>query len=74
MGHLPKEISRWSYFFIGHGGSISGVVTGARRHCREAGGMEIPCELTFCGKRAHVAKLRRLIESLNSVVIYVMDE
>ena len=73
LGHIPKEISRWSSFFIDHNGFIEGIVTGARRYSEEAGGMEILCELTFTGKRSHVSKLKRLIENLNSMVIEVSD-
>ena len=54
------------------GGSIEGVVTGVRRYSREAGGMEIPCELTFTGKKKNITKLRRLIANLNSNVIFYL--
>ena len=48
-------------------------MTGARKYSQEPAGMEIPCELTFTGKRSHVSKLKRLIENLNSMVIQVSD-
>ena len=32
-----------------HGGTIKGLVTVSRLYCRETGGMEIPCRLTFTG-------------------------
>ena len=35
--------------------------------------MEIPCVLTFIGKKKHIAKMKRLIDGLNSTVIYVLD-
>ena len=73
MGHIPKEISRWSAFFVEHGGSIEGRITGDRRHSREAGGMEIHYELTFLGKKQHISKMKRLIDILNSSVVYVLD-
>ena len=73
VGHLPREISRWSALFLEHGGTIEGSVTGARRYSRVAGGMEIPCHLTFAGKKKHVDKLRTLINNLNSVVVYVLE-
>ena len=54
-----------------HGGTIEGLVTGSQRYCRKAGGMEIPCRLTYTGKRKHIAKLKRLIINLNSQTIFV---
>ena len=35
------------------------------------GEMEIPCELTFLGRKRHIAKLKRLIDGLNSSFIYI---
>ncbi len=32
VGHMPKEISRVSFFFLQHGGSITCEVTGPRKH------------------------------------------
>ena len=58
IGHLPREISRVSYFFLAHGGSISGIVTNKRRYCTQRGGMEIPCQLTFLGTRKNIRKLK----------------
>lgn len=49
VGHLPREMSHYCHFFTLHEGKISGKVTGSRRHSSEAGGMEIPCLLTFTG-------------------------
>ena len=71
VGHIPREISPWSAPFLDHGGSIEGLLTGVKRHSREAGGIEIPCELTFIGKKMHIAKIKRLVEGLNSTVIYI---
>ena len=55
LGHLPREFSHVA-FFLEHNGSITGRVTDRRRYCRERGGMEIPCQLTFSGKRKHILK------------------
>ena len=49
VGHLPREISRTCRYFSKHEGKIRGKVTGPRKYSAEAGGMEIPCELTFTG-------------------------
>ena len=52
VGHLPREASRYFHLFTLHNEpEISGEVTGKRRHCSEAGGMEIPCTLTLTGRR-----------------------
>ena len=50
--------------------TVEGSVTGAREYSTVAGGMEIPCELTFLGNKRHVAKLKRVIDGLNSSFIY----
>ena len=63
VGLLLKEISRWSALFLDCGV----LITGVRKHSREPGGMEIPCELTFIGKKKHIAKTKKLIVSLNSM-------
>lgn len=74
VGHLPREFSRIAYYFLLHGGTIQGIVTGKRIHSWNAGGMEIWCELWFIGVRKHVEKLRRIFEELElsaSVVDYL---
>ena len=63
LGHLPREISRVSFFFLEHDGTVTGRVTDRRRYCRPRGGLEIPCELTFTGKRKHIRKLRSYFQS-----------
>ena len=45
LGHLHREVSSVAFFFLEHGGCITGKVIGRRRYCRQQGGMEIPCEL-----------------------------
>ena len=62
-GHLPREISHITFFFLEHNGTITGKVTDKRRYYRERGGLEIPCELTFTGKKKHIAKLRTFLET-----------
>ena len=69
VGHILREISCLSALFLDRGVSIEGSITGVRRHSREDGEMEIPCELTFIGKKKHIAKMKRLTDSLNSTVI-----
>ena len=72
VGHIPRKLSRWSAFFLQHDRTIEGLVTGSRQHCREAGSMEIPCRLTFTGKKKLIAKLKWLIINLNSQTIFVV--
>ena len=77
MNQLQLDTYQGKYFsgvlsFCNIVGLIEGLVIGSRRHCREAGGMEIPCRLTFTGKKNHIAKLRQLIISLNSQTIFVV--
>ena len=62
LGHLPREISCVSYFFLEHDGSITGKVTGRRRYCHQ-GGMEIPCKLTYSGKWKHIRKLKNYFQN-----------
>lgn len=66
VGHLPKDISTYFHFFTIHSGEVRGEVTGPRRYCKEAGGMEIPCKLTATGGKKMVERLKQLIVALNS--------
>ena len=63
LGHLPREISSVAFFFLEHDGCITGKVTGRRRFCHQRGGMEIPCQLLFVGKRKHIQKLKTLFQT-----------
>ena len=48
VGHLPREISRITYFIITHGAQVSCRMTDMhyRRSPLVQGGIEIPCEVT----------------------------
>ena len=48
VGHLPREISRYTYYIIVHGASVSCKVIDVhhRRSPLVQGGLEIPCEVT----------------------------
>ena len=52
VGHLPREISRYTYFIIIHGASVSCKVIDVnhRRSPLVQGGLEIPCEITVMMK------------------------
>lgn len=47
VGHLPREISRFTYFIIVHGAKVSCKVVNVhhRRSPLVQGGLEIPCEV-----------------------------
>lgn len=48
VGHLPREISRFTHFIIVHGAKVSCKVVDVhhRRSPLVQGGLEIPCEIT----------------------------
>ena len=56
VGHAPKKISRICSSFLQHGGLITTVVTGRHRYSSDLvqGGLEIPCNLRFCGEQTHI--------------------
>ena len=63
VGHLPREYSRISWYFLARGGSISVEVTGRPRRCKQlCGGMEISCCVTFsCSRKATIHRLKDLL-------------
>ena len=65
VGHLPREYSRISWYFLARGGKIRVEVTGHRRHCKQlCGGMEIPCRLVFsCSSKVKLNRLKELLEN-----------
>ena len=74
VGHLPKEISRYCYYFTLHDGKISGEVTGPRQHSGiSSGGMEIPCLLTLSGRASHIRRIKQFIETLSSPFVIVVS-
>ena len=74
VGHLPKEISRYCHYFTMHDGKIRGEVTGPRQHSdTEKGGMEIPCLLTFSGRRNMIRTLKNFFEELHSSHIVIIS-
>ena len=56
VGHVPRRISSVCSMFLRRGGSIHCRVTAYRRYSADLtqGGLEIPCLLTFTGKRVDV--------------------
>ena len=62
VGHLPRELSRIFWHFLGHGGEVNCEVTGRRRRSPLVqGGLEIPCILTLRGKKKLVARAKELL-------------
>ena len=49
VGHVPKFLSKLTFFFLKHGGTLTVKVTGERRYSFDLaqGGMEIPAEFIY---------------------------
>ena len=52
VGHVPLEVSKLCYFFMQHGGRITGKVFDTKRRLSPipSGGLEIKLQLTFTGQ------------------------
>ena len=59
IGHAPRELVKYFWFFLGHGGTITCEVTGSRKHGK---GLEVPCIYTFGGKERNIVKLKELLQ------------
>ena len=46
VGHIPKFMSKLTYFFLKHGGHAKCRITGDKKYL-EQGGHDIPARLTF---------------------------
>ena len=57
VGHVPREISRVFYYFLGHS-SISCRITG---HGKKGIGLVVPCVYTFCSSATNIKKLSNLL-------------
>ena len=58
VGHVPREFSRFFWFFLSHGGRISCEVTGRRKHGK---GLEVPCAFRFFGPERMVPKMKDIL-------------
>jgi hypothetical protein len=47
VGHVPREISRYFWYFIGHGGLVTYKVTGRRK---KGNGLEVTLSLVLLAK------------------------
>ena len=58
VGHVPREISRLSFYFLQHGGTIICEITGARRHSEVLDkGLVVPCTFRFTASPKLIKKL-----------------
>ena len=68
VGHIPREISRHTYFFlIEEDGEVSGTVMSVvyRRSPRPSEGLEIPLNLIFqCKKTTTVIKMKKFLTEM----------
>ena len=63
VGHVPLEVSKLCYFFMQHGGRITGKVFDTKRRLSPipSGGLEIKLQLTFTGQGDLSCKMKRLL-------------
>ena len=64
VGHLPKYISRFAWYFIEHGGAITAEVTGSPTFSRDLpqGGRHVPALLEFrCEDEQLLSKCKELV-------------
>lgn len=62
LGHMPRELSKVSWFFLRHDSGISCEITGRRKRSAVPGkGLEVPCLYTFTGKPAVIKRLIKLL-------------
>lgn len=49
VGHIPRELSRYVYYFLNEGGSVTGTVSSVQHRVSPIpeGGLEIPIQMTF---------------------------
>ena len=65
VGHIPREISKIAWHFIGHDGEITCRITGRRqRSVLLEGGLEVPCKYTFTGKKKLVEKVTTILQEM----------
>ena len=58
IGHVPKFMSKLTYYFIKHGGIVCGTVTGKRQYSwdLQQGGLQIPTFYTISCENENVFK------------------
>ena len=58
VGHIPREFSLISWYFLHRGGFISVEIIGKRVFGK---GLEVPCIYTFKGQRKLIEKLQKVL-------------
>ena len=68
VGHFPMEISRFVYYFIRHGGKVSGKVDRSKYQASPIpkGGLEIIVDATFTISQEKTAILKRLMDLIDA--------
>ena len=66
VGHVSRKISAACSLFLRGNGTITCIVTAARRFSVDLpqGGLEVPCKLVFKGPKALILKIKKLVLSL----------
>ncbi len=59
VGHLPRCLSKISFYFLKRGGEINCTVVGKRKKGK---GLEVPCLYIYAGPSTIVRKLERLLK------------
>ena len=65
VGHVPRELAKYFWFFLAHGGTIICEVSGSRKHGK---GLEVPCTYTFVGKEKNIMKLKELVRKKSTYI------
>ena len=60
VGHMPRSISRVSWFFLKRGGRILCRVTGKRKL---GVALEVPCKYIYIGSTRTVQKLKKIMDN-----------
>ena len=69
IGRVPKFLSRFLHYFLRHGGTVTGGVTGTRQYSfdLEQGGLQIPVRYSFIGNP-------RMVEVLQVNILRLIEE
>ena len=59
IGHVPREVSRIFWHYLGHGGTIACEVTGRRKYGK---GLEVPCVYKCLDNEKMVDKMRSIMQ------------
>ena len=66
IGHVPKFMSRFVFYFLRHGGTVIGLVIGGQEYSYDLaqGGLQIPVQYSFEGPASVVKVLKANVERL----------